>query len=69
MEPSRLMDPRAAAMDTSERNIEEVITGKTIAIARNKAGRQAFMNNAPVDNFGSKVYQYVPLILQVDQYR
>jgi hypothetical protein len=39
--------------------IEEVVTSKKISIARNKAGPKAFMNNAPVDNFGTKEYKYV----------
>ena len=46
-------------MGSPEGAIEEAIMTKKITIARNKAGRQAFMNNAPVDNFGTKEYQYV----------
>jgi len=47
-------------MDHPEAGVEEVRTSQKIAIAKNKAGRQAFMNNAPIDNFGNKAYQCVP---------
>jgi hypothetical protein len=47
-------------MDHSEAGVEEVRTSQKVAIAKNKAGRQAFMNNAPIDNFGNKAYQCVP---------
>lgn len=47
-------------MESTEEVIEEVVPSKRITVARNKAGRKAFMNNAPVDNFGTKEYQYVP---------
>ena len=50
---------RAATMESPEEYIVEVLAAKNTTIARNKAGRQAFMNNAPVDNFGTKEYQYV----------
>lgn len=46
-------------MGIPEGIVEEAVTSKKVTIARNKAGRQAFMNNAPVDNFGTKEYQYV----------
>lgn len=62
MEPARLGNPRTVATGSPEGSIEKVITSKKITIARNKVGRQAFMNNAPVDNFGTKEYQYVYLI-------
>jgi hypothetical protein len=60
MEPARLGNPRTVAMGSPDGVIDEVIASNKITIARNKAGRQAFMNNAPVDNFGIKEYQYVP---------
>jgi hypothetical protein len=40
--------------------LSELLGSKKITVARNKAGRKAFMNNAPVDNFGTKECQYVP---------
>jgi len=43
-------------MGSPEGIIEEVVTSKKISIARNNAGPKAFMNNAPVDNFGTKEY-------------
>jgi hypothetical protein len=55
-------------MDSTEENVEDVMRSSSITIARNRAGRQAFMNNAPVDNFGSKVYQYVLLLSQLHVY-
>jgi hypothetical protein len=47
-------------MGSPEDIIEEVITSNKKTIARNKVGCQVFMNNAPVDNVGTKEYQYVP---------
>lgn len=41
----------------SEENEEEVRISQKTSIEKNKAGRQAFMNNAPIDNFGNKSYQ------------
>jgi hypothetical protein len=60
MELERSGNAQTATMESPEESIEELITSKKITIARNKAGRKAFMNNAPVDNFGIKEYQYVP---------
>jgi hypothetical protein len=60
MELERSGNVRAATIESPEESIEELVTSKKITIARNKAGRKAFMNNAPVDNFGTKEYQYVP---------
>jgi hypothetical protein len=60
MEPARLGNLRTVATGSSEGIVEEVISSKKITIAKNKVGRKAFMNNAPVDNFGTKEYQYVP---------
>jgi hypothetical protein len=56
MEPARSGNPRTVAMGSPEGIIEEVVTSKKISIARNNAGPKAFMNNAPVDNFGTKEY-------------
>jgi hypothetical protein len=55
-------------MGNPEGIVEGVIISKKTTIARNKADGQAFMNNAPVDNFGTKEYQYVSSKLQGDAY-
>lgn len=44
-------------MKEVEENEEEGRIGQKTLIEKNKAGRQAFMNNAPIDNFGNKSYQ------------
>ena len=54
MELERSGNVRAAT--SPEESIEELVTSKKTTIARNKAGRKALMNNAPVDNFGTKEY-------------
>ncbi|KAF2847363.1 hypothetical protein T440DRAFT_557469 [Plenodomus tracheiphilus IPT5] len=43
-------------MRMAEPCVERAIEKKKVTISNNKAGRQAFMNNAPVDNFGTKEY-------------
>ncbi len=62
MELGNSEDARTATMESPKESIEELVTTKQITtrIAKNRAGRKAFMNNAPVDNFGTKQYLYVP---------
>jgi hypothetical protein len=55
-QPSGLRVPQPIDMSSAERHHQEV---KKIAVERNKAGAGAFMNNAAVDNYGTKAYQYV----------
>lgn len=50
---------RVVAMESPDESIEELVMSKKVTVSKNKAGRKAFMNNAPVDNFGTKEYQYV----------
>jgi hypothetical protein len=54
-----LRNVRAVAMESPDESIEELVMSKKVTVSKNNAGRKAFMNNAPVDNFGTKEYQYV----------